>query len=263
MRRDSDNTLDDARSPRRPAQPDALDRALADARDAARPRARVRGVALRLAASSRGSRGVRSGAKSRPSAAVAINNPPPRASAPRPRFGPRPRSGVLSRAVSAPPPGGPETTEEDIDDAFKPSELGIKDIISLWVTQILQTYGDEESKDGAPVCEGSVDDLVGAPIFIALYPYFLKYGGVFKLAFGPKVFMVLSDPVVVREVLKNRPFAFTAEAHGRSSSRSWARTSSRRRTRCGRTGGCSLFPGFTRPGSTTWWVCSGIVRGSS
>jgi cytochrome P450 len=167
-------------------------------------------ASLRLAASSRGSRGVRSGAKPSPvRGRVAINNSASRASAPRPRFGPRPRSGVLSRAVSAPPPGGPETTEEDIDDAFKPSELGIKDIISLWVTQILQTYGDEESKDGAPVCEGSVDDLVGAPIFIALYPYFLKYGGVFKLAFGPKVFMVLSDPVVVREVLKNRPFAFS------------------------------------------------------
>ena len=31
----------------------------------------------------------------------------------------------------------------------------------------------------------------------------------FKLAFGPKVFMVLSDPVVVREVLKEKPFAFS------------------------------------------------------
>jgi hypothetical protein len=32
---------------------------------------------------------------------------------------------------------------------------------------------------------------------------------VFKLAFGPKVFMVLSDPVIVREVLKEKPFAFS------------------------------------------------------
>jgi cytochrome P450 len=31
---------------------------------------------------------------------------------------------------------------------------------------------------------------------------------VFKLAFGPKVFMVLSDPVVVKEVLKEKPFSF-------------------------------------------------------
>ena len=101
------------------------------------------------------------------------------------------------------------STEEVIDETFKPNELGIKDIISLWITQILQTYGDEESKDGAPVCEGSVDDLVGGPIFLALYPYFMKYGGVFKLAFGPKVFMVLSDPVIVKEVLKEKPFSFS------------------------------------------------------
>ena len=118
-----------------------------------------------------------------------------------------------SRGVSLRAPAVGETTppgtEEDIDDDFVPEKLGIKDIISLWITQILQTYGDEESKDGAPVCEGSVDDLVGGPIFLALYPYFLKYGGVFKLAFGPKVFMVLSDPVIVREVLKEKPFAFS------------------------------------------------------
>ena len=120
---------------------------------------------------------------------------------------PSSRGASLRRAAVGMPQ--PPSTEEDIDDDFVPSQLGIKDIISLWITQILQTYGDEESKDGAPVCEGSVDDLVGGPIFLALYPYFLKYGGVFKLAFGPKVFMVLSDPVVVREVLKEKPFAFS------------------------------------------------------
>ena len=112
------------------------------------------------------------------------------------------RAGVRTRALET-------QTEEELDENFKPNELGFKDIVSLWITQILQTYGDEESKDGAPVCEGSVDDLVGGPIFLALYPYFLKYGGVFKLAFGPKVFMVLSDPVIVREVLKEKPFAFS------------------------------------------------------
>ena len=114
-----------------------------------------------------------------------------------------------SRRATVRPRALETQTEEELDDNFKPNELGIKDIISLWITQILQTYGDEESKDGAPVCEGSVDDLVGGPIFLALYPYFLKYGGVFKLAFGPKVFMVLSDPVIVREVLKEKPFAFS------------------------------------------------------
>ncbi|CAL6315741.1 unnamed protein product [Bathycoccus prasinos] len=87
-------------------------------------------------------------------------------------------------------------------------DLKLRDIISLWITQILQTYGDKPSSDNAPIVEGEIDDLVGGPIFLALYPYFRKYGGVFKLAFGPKVFMVLSDPVVVKEVLKEKPFSF-------------------------------------------------------
>ena len=36
----------------------------------------------------------------------------------------------------------------------------------------------------------------------ALYFRFLESGGVFKLAFGPKAFVVVSDPVVVRHLLK-------------------------------------------------------------
>ena len=51
-------------------------------------------------------------------------------------------------------------------------DLKLQDIISLWITQILQTYGDKPSSDNAPIVEGEIDDLVGGPIFLALYPYF-------------------------------------------------------------------------------------------
>lgn len=50
----------------------------------------------------------------------------------------------------------------------------------------------------SPSHQGVLDDLVGRPLFLALKDYFAKAGGVYKLAFGPKTFMVLSDPVVVR-----------------------------------------------------------------
>ncbi len=33
-------------------------------------------------------------------------------------------------------------------------------------------------------------------------PRFIESGGVFKLVFGPKAFIVVSDPVVVRHLLK-------------------------------------------------------------
>lgn len=38
---------------------------------------------------------------------------------------------------------------------------------------------------------------------------FLEHGGIFRLAFGPKAFIVVSDPVVVRYLLKASPAAQT------------------------------------------------------
>ena len=42
---------------------------------------------------------------------------------------------------------------------------------------------------------------------------FLDSGGVYKLAFGPKAFIVVSDPIVVRHLLKARAsvFIFTSQ----------------------------------------------------
>lgn len=84
-----------------------------------------------------------------------------------------------------------------------------QDVVSLWVTNILQTYGDAESADGAPVAEGVVDDLVGGPLFLALYKYFRRYGPVYKLAFGPKAFMIVSDPVMAKHILFTKAFSFS------------------------------------------------------
>lgn len=67
---------------------------------------------------------------------------------------------------------------------------GLKDSISLEVYGNLCMYN--------PVC-------------IAERKYdisrFIESGGVYKLAFGPKAFVVVSDPVVVRHLLKVRKSA--------------------------------------------------------
>ncbi|KAK9809041.1 hypothetical protein WJX72_008327 [[Myrmecia] bisecta] len=52
-------------------------------------------------------------------------------------------------------------------------------------------------------------DLAGdEPLFKALYQWFLDSGGVYKLAFGPKAFIVVSDPIVVRHLLKENAFNY-------------------------------------------------------
>lgn len=49
---------------------------------------------------------------------------------------------------------------------------------------------------------------MGRPLFLALYDYFLAKGSVFKLAFGPKTFYVVSDPVVAKHVLRTSNLSF-------------------------------------------------------
>jgi len=68
--------------------------------------------------------------------------------------------------------------------------------------------------NGAPVTEGVLGDLLkesvrAAPLFIPLYDYYRQYGGVYNLGAGPKWFVVVSDPVVVRYMFKDNADAFS------------------------------------------------------
>ncbi|CAA7017307.1 unnamed protein product [Microthlaspi erraticum] len=59
-----------------------------------------------------------------------------------------------------------------------------------------------------PIAEGAVSDLFGKPLFLSLYDWFIEHGGVYKLAFGPKAFVVISDPIVARHVLRENAFSY-------------------------------------------------------
>jgi beta-ring hydroxylase len=52
-----------------------------------------------------------------------------------------------------------------------------------------------------PTASGDIREIVGQPVFVPLYRLFLTYGAVFRLAFGPKSFVVVSDPDLARQVL--------------------------------------------------------------
>ncbi|CAJ1927155.1 unnamed protein product [Sphenostylis stenocarpa] len=67
-----------------------------------------------------------------------------------------------------------------------------------------------------PIAEGAVSDLFGRPLFFSLYDWFLEdiilnlaqHGGVYKLAFGPKAFVVVSDPIIARHILRENAFSY-------------------------------------------------------
>ena len=68
--------------------------------------------------------------------------------------------------------------------------------------------------NGAPVTEKVLGDLLkeevrAAPLFVPLYDYYREYGGVYNLGAGPKWFVVVSDPVAVRTMFKDRADSFS------------------------------------------------------
>lgn len=79
-----------------------------------------------------------------------------------------------------------------------------KDGFSHLLTDISQGYFQPNvGGENIPIAEGDLSDLAGdEPLFKALYKWFIENGGVFKLVFGPKAFIVVSDPVVVKHLLK-------------------------------------------------------------
>ena len=69
-------------------------------------------------------------------------------------------------------------------------------------TNIEQIYGNYPSLDGCPLAEGEMGDIAEGTMFVGLQNYFQRYGSPYKLCFGPKSFLVISDPVQAKHVLR-------------------------------------------------------------
>jgi hypothetical protein len=84
------------------------------------------------------------------------------------------------------------------------------DGLSKALTLVSQGYFQPDvGGENIPSATGELSDLAGdEPLFKALYQWFIDNGGVFKLAFGPKAFIVVSDPVVARHLLKENAFNY-------------------------------------------------------
>ncbi|CAM9622696.1 unnamed protein product, partial [Laminaria digitata] len=82
------------------------------------------------------------------------------------------------------------------------------DSANIFRTNIEQIYGDEASLDGCPVAEGELDSMVTGNTFIGLKKYYEQFGPAYKLCFGPKSFIVISDPVMIRHILRDNAKAY-------------------------------------------------------
>lgn len=94
--------------------------------------------------------------------------------------------------------------------AFFKGKGNVTDGLSKILTEVSQGYFQPSvGGENIPVAEGELSDLAGdEPLFKALYQWFIDSGPVFKLAFGPKAFIVISDPQVVKHLLKDNAFNY-------------------------------------------------------
>eukprot|EP00752_Nemacystus_decipiens_P011021 g9793.t2 len=82
------------------------------------------------------------------------------------------------------------------------------DSANIFRTNIEQIYGDEPSLDGCPVAEGELESMVTGNMFTGLRLYYEQFGPAYKLCFGPKSFLVISDPVMIRHILRDNAKAY-------------------------------------------------------
>lgn len=99
------------------------------------------------------------------------------------------------------------------------------DAFRILLNNVLQFLLGNESEDNAPVASwdwqaalreqgpvkllrslisGDLQTIVGGPLFLLLTKYHREVGPVFKLAFGPRSFIVVADPAIAKHVLRDR-----------------------------------------------------------
>jgi len=98
-------------------------------------------------------------------------------------------------------------------DVMQPGVAGVSptsfgDGANVLRKNIEQIYGGEPSFDRAPVAEEEVEGLLEGSLFLALQTYYQRFGGVYKLLFGPKSLIVVSDPIIIKHILSDNAKAY-------------------------------------------------------
>lgn len=86
--------------------------------------------------------------------------------------------------------------------------LTLGDTMHVFRTNIEQIFGGYPSYDGAPMADGDISGLTDGTMYLYLKNSYDKCGDVYKLCFGPKSFMVVSNPVMLKHILQDNTKAY-------------------------------------------------------
>ncbi|PNH09806.1 Protein LUTEIN DEFICIENT 5, chloroplastic [Tetrabaena socialis] len=82
--------------------------------------------------------------------------------------------------------------------------LAKEPLVGRFIARALADLGRRWRAEAAkrmPEARGDIREIVGQPVFVPLYKLFLMYGKIFRLSFGPKSFVVISDPAFAKQIL--------------------------------------------------------------
>ncbi|KAF4403310.1 hypothetical protein G4B88_007956 [Cannabis sativa] len=76
-----------------------------------------------------------------------------------------------------------------------------------WLTSLTRSLTIGKGDDsGIPIASAKLDDvsdLLGGALFLPLFKWMNEYGPIYRLAAGPRNFVVVSDPAIAKHVLRN------------------------------------------------------------
>ncbi|XP_014514276.1 carotene epsilon-monooxygenase, chloroplastic [Vigna radiata var. radiata] len=91
----------------------------------------------------------------------------------------------------------------------KPSDASTKSgswVSPDWLTSLSRSLTAGNDDSGIPVASAKLDDvsdLLGGALFLPLFKWMKDYGPIYRLAAGPRNFVVVSDPAIAKHVLRN------------------------------------------------------------
>lgn len=94
-----------------------------------------------------------------------------------------------------------EKMTRPIRKALAKEPLGIGRVLSMWLAKLGQEWR-RVAAERMPVATGDIREIIGQPVFVPLYTLFKIYGKVFRLSFGPKSFVIVSDAEVAKYILR-------------------------------------------------------------
>ncbi|KAL7170309.1 hypothetical protein ACSBR2_035224 [Camellia fascicularis] len=75
-----------------------------------------------------------------------------------------------------------------------------------WLTSLAQSLSIGKDDSNIPIANAKLEDvseLLGGALFLPLFKWMQEYGPIYRLAAGPRNFVVVSDPAIAKHVLRN------------------------------------------------------------